>query len=289
MRMAAWDGEVSPRYFRRLVAVLIRPGRYRRRLLMLSAARRDEILQCLQQRRTASVAELSVLCQVSEVTIRQDLKRLAQDGLLVRTRGGAYLSIRANHELSFAARQELNADQKRRIGEVAASLIRSGDSVILDASTTALQVLKALKNRTGLRDVTVITNGIFTALEVLDRPDITAILTGGMLRATATSLTGLTGQQMLSHINGLKGFLGAKGITLENGLTDANIQEVQTKMALVERCQEVTAVLDASKFGVVSLATFAPAALLRRIITDRDAPSEAVAAFRAQGIEVLLA
>lgn len=256
---------------------------------MLSAARRDEILQCLQQRRTASVAELSVLCQVSEVTIRQDLKRLAQDGLLVRTRGGAYLSIRANHELSFAARQELNADQKRRIGEVAASLIRSGDSVILDASTTALQVLKALKNRTGLRDVTVITNGIFTALEVLDRPDITAILTGGMLRATATSLTGLTGQQMLSHINGLKGFLGAKGITLENGLTDANIQEVQTKMALVERCQEVTAVLDASKFGVVSLATFAPAALLRRIITDRDAPSEAVAAFRAQGIEVLLA
>jgi DeoR/GlpR family transcriptional regulator of sugar metabolism len=135
----------------------------------------------------------------------------------------------------------------------------------------------------------VITNGIYTALELLDRPDITTILTGGMLRATANSLTGLTGQQMLSQINGLKGFLGAKGITLENGLTDANIQEVQTKMALVERCQEVTAVLDSSKFGVVSLATFAPLALLHRIITDRDAPAESVAAFRAHGIEVLLA
>jgi DeoR/GlpR family transcriptional regulator of sugar metabolism len=256
---------------------------------MLSAGRRDRILESLQQRRTASVAELSVLCQVSEVTIRQDLKRLAQQGLLHRTRGGAILSTRADHELSFAARQQLNADQKRRIGEVAAGLIRSGDSVILDASTTALQVLKALKHRTGVRDVTVITNGIYTALELLDRPDITTILTGGTLRATANSLTGLTGQQMLSHINGLKGFLGAKGITMENGLTDANIQEVETKMAMVERCQEVTAVLDASKFGVVSLATFAPLAHLRRIITDRDAPAEAVAAFRSKGIEVLLA
>jgi DeoR/GlpR family transcriptional regulator of sugar metabolism len=140
-----------------------------------------------------------------------------------------------------------------------------------------------------VRDVTVITNGIYTALELLDRPDITAILTGGMLRSTASSLTGLTGQQMLSHINGLKGFLGAKGITMENGLTDASIHEVQTKMAMVERCQEVTAVLDASKFGVVSLATFAPLALLRRVITDRDAPAEAVAALRSKGIEVLIA
>jgi DeoR/GlpR family transcriptional regulator of sugar metabolism len=256
---------------------------------MLSAARRDKILESLQQKRTLSVAELSVLCQVSEVTIRQDLRRLAQQGLLNRTRGGAILSTRADHELSFAARQQLNADQKRRIGEVAAGLIRSGDSVILDASTTALQVLKALKRRTGVRDVTVITNGIYTALELLDRPDITAILTGGMLRSTASSLTGLTGQQMLSHINGLKGFLGAKGITVENGLTDASIHEVQTKMAMVERCQEVTAVLDASKFGVVSLATFAPLALLRRVITDRDAPAEAVAALRSKGIEVLIA
>jgi DeoR/GlpR family transcriptional regulator of sugar metabolism len=256
---------------------------------MLSAARRDRILDSLQQRRTVSVADLSDLCQVSEVTIRQDLKRLAQQGLLHRTRGGAILSTRADHELTFAARQQLNADQKRRIGEVGAGLIRSGDSVILDASTTALQVLKALKHRSGLRDVTVITNGIYTALELLDRPDITTILTGGMLRATASSLTGLTGQQMLSHVNGLKGFLGARGITLENGLTDANIQEVQTKMAMVERCQEVTAVLDASKFGVVSLATFAPPERLHRIITDRDAPAEAVAAFRSKGIEVLLA
>jgi DeoR/GlpR family transcriptional regulator of sugar metabolism len=256
---------------------------------MLSAARRDKILESLQQRRTVSVAELSVLCRVSEVTIRQDLKRLAQQGLLNRTRGGAILPTRANLELSFAARQQLHADQKRRIGEVAAGLIRSGDSVILDASTTALHVLRALKQRSGLRDVTVITNGIYTALELLDRPDITTILTGGILRATATSLTGLTGQQMLSLINGLKGFLGARGITLENGLTDANIQEVQTKIAMVERCQEVTAVLDASKFGVVSLATFAPMESLRRIITDSDAPAETVAAIRARGIEVLLA
>jgi DeoR/GlpR family transcriptional regulator of sugar metabolism len=256
---------------------------------MLSAARKDTILECLEKKRTVSVVELSVLCQVSEVTIRQDLKSLADQGLLNRTRGGAFLSTRANHELTFAARQQLNADRKRRIGEVAASLIRSGDSVILDASTTALQVLKALKRRSGLREVTVITNGIYTALELLDRPDITTILTGGVLRATASSLTGPTGQQMLSQINGLKGFLGAKGITLENGLTDANIQEVQTKIAMVERCQEVTAVMDSSKFGVVSLASFAPLALLHRIITDGDAPADAVAALRSQGIEVLLA
>jgi DeoR/GlpR family transcriptional regulator of sugar metabolism len=108
--------------------------------MMLLAERRGKILESLQQRNTLSVAELGVLCHVSEVTIRQDLRYLAQQGLLNRTRGGAFLSIRANHELTFAARQQLNSDHKRRIGEVAACLIRSGDSVILDASTTALQV-----------------------------------------------------------------------------------------------------------------------------------------------------
>ncbi len=255
----------------------------------MSIARKDKILLFLQTNQTATVKELSDLCDVSEVTIRQDLDRLEEEGLLVRTRGGAALSDRANRELTFSTRDRLNADAKRRIGERAASLIVSGDSLIIDASTTALYVVRALLKRSDLTDLTLITNGINTALELVNRPDITTILTGGMLRMTAISLTGSIAWDVLSKLNASKGFFGTRGISVDAGLTDVNMLEANVKKAMIERCQEVIAVADSSKFGEVSLVSYAPIERVNKWITDDSVSPEMLEALRARGVEVMIA
>ena len=256
---------------------------------MLPEVRRDQILTLVQEKQSASVAELSHLLLVSEVTVRQDLRKLAGVGLITRTRGGARITDRGNPESTFYARDRLNADRKRKIGEMAASLVNPRDSIILDASTTALNVARALMKRQDLNDLTIITNGILTALELVKRPDITTILTGGIVREAAVSLIGTIVWDMLAKINVGKGFFGAKGISVELGLTDVNLQEVNVKKAMIERCQEVIVVADGSKFGEIGLGSFAPIDSVKRIITDQSAPPGMVEAIRAQGIIVMFA
>ncbi len=255
---------------------------------MLPAARKEKIMALLQIKHNATVAELSRLCKVSEVTVRQDLNALASQGLLVRTRGGALSSDRANGEFTFAARERTNAETKQRIGAAGASLIKSGDSIIVDASSTALYVVRAVAKRHDLQDVTLITNGLHTALELANRPDITTIVTGGFLRMTAISLTGNFAWEMLAKINANKGFFGTRGISVAQGLTDVNVQEANLKMKMIERCQEVIAVADGSKFGEVSLVSFAPIEKVHCLITDSSAPHKALEALRAKGVEVMI-
>ena len=256
---------------------------------MLSVTRRDKILVALQAKHSASVGELSKACKVSQVTIRQDLKRMANEGLLTRTRGGALLTDRTNRELNFSARDRLNADAKLRIGALAATLVNPGDSIILDASTTALYVVRAIMHRQDLHDLTIITNGIQTALELVNRPDITTILIGGILRMTSISLVGALGWEVLGKINANKGFFGTRGISVEAGLTDVNMLEANTKKAMVERCQEVIAVADASKFGEMSLVSFATIDQVHRIITDNSAPRAELDPLREHRVQVMLA
>lgn len=253
---------------------------------MLAGVRRDRILTLLQDRRSASVGELSELLQVSEVTVRQDLNLLAEEGRLVRTRGGALLPSRTSRELTFASRAAMNTAQKQRIGERAASLVASGDSILLDASSTAVYVARALRQRRDLSDLTLITNGIHTALEVVERPEITTVLTGGIVRMTADSLNGAIAEDMLSKIHATRGFFGTRGLTLEQGLTEVNLQEAQVKRAMLRRCQEVVVVADASKFGEVSLTSFAALDQVDRIITDTAAPQELLEALQARGVRV---
>jgi DeoR/GlpR family transcriptional regulator of sugar metabolism len=256
---------------------------------MLAVARKEKIMAFLQTRHTATVNELSRLCRVSTVTIRQDLEHLADDGLVLRTRGGALLSDRANREFTASARERMNVTAKQRIGEAGAALVRPGDSLIVDASSTALYLVRALLRRRDLSDVTIITNSLYTALELANRADITTIVTGGFVRSTAVSLTGSFAWDMLAKINAHWGFFGTRGISREHGLTEVNVQEANLKIKMIERCQTVVAVADGSKFGEVSLVSFAPLDNVQRIITDDSAPAQRVAEVRAHGVEVTIA
>lgn len=251
--------------------------------------RLGRIAALVMERQRVSVAELSVLLDVSQVTIRNDLDELERRGLLKRTHGGA-LAVEQDYnkkaELSFDVRERLQRGEKERIGQMAASLVHDGDAIALDASTTALQVARRIKDR---RELTVVTNGIRIALEFMDSPHITVVMPGGILRRDAVSLVGELGEEVLAKFNVQKGFFGAKGVTLEEGLTDVDNYEAQLKRAMVRAAKEVIAIVDHTKWGHVGFVSFASIDQVDKVITDDKAPPDMVAALRGAGVDVIIA
>ena len=248
--------------------------------------RREQIRALLAQKGRVSVADLSEQFGVSQATIRADLDALAAENLLSRTHGGALALDHNRLELSFDFRRRLHAPQKSAIGAAAAALIEDGEAIILDASTTALAVAAQIKD---LRELTVLTNGIFIALELLQAPGITVLMPGGFLRRDSVSMVGDEGHDFIEQFNFQKGFFGAKGLTLEEGLTDVNSAEVAVKRNLVARARQVIAIVDSSKWGRVGFASFASIDQVDCIITDDGGPPAMVTALRQAGVDVVIA
>ena len=185
--------------------------------------------------------------------------------------------------MTFAARDQSHVELKARIGAAAAELIQNGQSVMLDASTTGLQIARALRWQPPLQDVTVITNGVHTALELLNLPGVNTILTGGQLRATAVSLTGALAADLLGKVHASLGFFGAKGLTISQGLTDVNLQEVEMKATMAAVCERVVAIVDHTVSGEVGSATFVQTARAGAVITDDGADPGIVADLQQNG------
>jgi DeoR/GlpR family transcriptional regulator of sugar metabolism len=253
--------------------------------LLYLEERRRQILDWLAQLGRVSVAELSQQFGVSEVTIRADLQALADNNLLVRTHGGAVAARPEPQFLSLALRRQQQVQEKRHIGLAAARLVADGDAIILDSSSTALAIAQALKNH---RYLTVVTNGLTVAQELLDCPGITVVMPGGVLRRDTASLVGVNGLDTLRKFNVQAGFFGAHGITVAEGLTDVSADEAELKRPLVAMCRQVIAVLDATKWGRVGVASFATLAQIHKIITDAHAPAYLVEQVRAANVEVIL-
>ncbi len=257
---------------------------------MILNERQQQIVEMLALQQTVAVGELSDLFDVSAVTIRNDLNLLADSGYVVRTHGGARLVAgRTRQEFSFATRQRINAEQKRRIGELAATLVQEHEPILLDASSTVVAIARALKANPDVRDLTAVTTGIWAALELLDTPWVNVVLAGGAVRGVTGSLTGAITRQVLDTFNFQKVFLGAWGLTLEEGAMDTHLTEIELKRTVIERAQQVIVALDGSKWGRVALASFAPVERITHIVTDDSAPPTMIAAFRERGIEVLVA
>ena len=248
--------------------------------------RQEQIIALLEQEGRVSVADLSKRFGVSQATIRTDLDALAAQGLLVRTHGGAIAADRTDLELSFDVRRRLRSTQKQRIGVAAAALVEDGEAIAFDASTTALAVATQIKGR---HELTVITNGIFIALALLDAQSTTVLMPGGFLRRDSVSLVGAEGNDLIKKFNIQKGFFGAKGLTLEEGLTDVDNAEVAIKRDLVTHAKQVIAVVDSSKWGRVGFVSFASIDQVDCVITDEGAPPDMVAALQEAGVDVTIA
>jgi len=247
--------------------------------------RRQEILRQVEEAGRISVAALSQRLGVSEVTIRADLQALAEQKLIIRTHGGAIPAGEGRYELALAMRRQRQVQEKQRIGAVAAALVADGDAIILDSSSTALVIVQYLKAR---RHLTVVTNSLEVAQELRDAPQVKVVLPGGTLRGDTASLIGTDGLEMLRKFNIQKGFFGAHGLNLPEGLTDVSAEEAEVKRFLVGMCRQTVALLDATKWGRVGLASFARPEEINLVVTDEHAPEDLIEPVRAMGIEVLL-
>ena len=252
---------------------------------LMQPERLIRIEEILQTQPRLTVAELSRRLRVSPVTIRSDLTELERRGRLVRTHGGAIAANKREHELDFENRARLEHAAKVRIGQEAAALVHDGDSIFLDASTTSLELAKAVRDR---RELTIITNSLRSAQELVMSPNLTVIMPGGIVRREAFSLVGMWSADLLQQFNIARAFMGARGFTLEEGLTDVHPDEVALKRAIIGSAKEVIALIDHTKWNQVALASFCSLEQLAIIITDRHAPRKMVEEARGRGIQVLL-
>jgi DeoR/GlpR family transcriptional regulator of sugar metabolism len=248
--------------------------------------RLQQILRMLETRDSVPVSELPPSFAVSEVTVRSDLAALARDGLVARVRGGVRALQRGQSEVGFDLRLRLEVERKRAIGRAAAALVGEGEAVALDASTTAYYLALELRTK---RELVVVTNGLLVATALADAPGITVLVTGGTLRLSAMSLVGDLGTDVLRTTRINKGFLGARGLSLERGLMDLNPDEVRIKQEMADACELVYGILDGTKWHRSALLSFAAVEDLAGIVTDSGAPAEEVEAWRATGVPVVTA
>src|SRR3954447_5954556 len=201
----------------------------------------QQVLRMLETRDSVHVAELAEVFSVSEVTVRSDLTVLARQGLVARVRGGVRALGQGQSEVGFDLRLRLEVERKQAIARAAAELVGDGEAIALDASTTAYYLALELR---GKRELVVVTNGILVAASLADAPGINVLVTGGMLRLSAMSLVGDLGADLLKNTRINKGFLGARGVSLERGLMDLNPDEVRIKKDMARACERVIAIID---------------------------------------------
>ena len=164
-------------------------------------------------------------------------------------------------------------------------MVNYGDTVFLDASTTGHAIISHLKK---YPELTVVTNSLKAALALLDAPQIQVILPGGFLRRESISIVGMECKKLLSKLNIQIGFFGARGLSVQEGLTEVNLNEVALKREMVKSCQRVVGILDANKWNKIAAYSFAGLDQMDTIISDKNAPHDLVMQIRQHDIDVIL-
>jgi DeoR family transcriptional regulator of aga operon len=258
-------------------------------------ARRVALLAELGQAERLSVEEAADRLSVSAATIRRDFDDLAAQQLLVRTRGGAMIS-RVTYELPLRYRTATNAEEKRRIGAAAAGLVPPHSLVGINGGTTTTEVARALVTRpTAAHEpadgsaMTIVTNAVNIAHELVVRPEVKVVLTGGVARHRSYELVGPFATLVLKGLYLDVTVLGVNGLCAVDGASADNESEADVNLLLVERAQSVIVVADSSKLGHRAFARICPIEAIGTLVTDTGATDEQVAPFEAAGVRVVRA
>jgi DeoR/GlpR family transcriptional regulator of sugar metabolism len=252
---------------------------------VLRLERQTRILELLEKAGAVDVTTLASAFEVSRMTIRRDLKVLEDRGVLRRTHGGAVLAHPSLVESPVGVRLAKQTHSKRRIAAAAAKLLADGSTVILDSGTTTLALAQEMN---GFRDLTVITNAVNVAAELILKPGITVLVAGGLLRSVSLSCVGPHAVDVLSQFKVKQTFLGMGGVSQTEGLTNRSVQEVSIKQAMIKAAEQVILLVDSSKIEKVVFARVAPLSAVDLLITDEGIPPQQLEALREQGIEVIV-
>ena len=253
---------------------------------LLSEPRRRRILDWIQEEGSARVRELAVAFQVSEATIRQDLERLEGDGFITREHGGAFLNQMPAQAQSLTLHHQDNMDKKRKIGALAASLVKDGETLILDAGTTTTEVATRLAAR---RDLTIITNALNIALILGAVPGFAVHMPGGQFKAPTLSLSGDKAVDYFRNIFAAKLFLATAGVALDAGLTYPSFADLQLKEAMIKAAAHVVLVADSSKINKSSFTRLGSLEVIHTFITDDGISDADAQAFERRGVKLLVA
>lgn len=256
-----------------------------------AALRRERIRNLVREREFVRVADMSALFGISEVTIRGDLDVLADRGDLQRVHGGAIVREPGERrERSFEESLGTNAAEKAAIGRVAAGMVSSGDTIILDVGTTTTAIARELTRREDLSDVVVITSGITIALELEPAiPRFTVVVTGGTLRPLQHSLVDPMADHVLGQVNATTAFIGCNGVHPEEGVTNVNLPEAAMKQRMVESAQSCVVVADGRKIGNISVVRIADLDSVDVVVTGSSAPTEMLDELGRRGLGVEVA
>jgi DeoR/GlpR family transcriptional regulator of sugar metabolism len=250
---------------------------------MLTEERRRHIVDVLRRDGKVVASDLSAALDVSEDTIRRDLRALARVGLLQRVHGGAL--VRSTSDPRYEVRQQESPAAKLAIAEAAARLVQPGDVVILDAGTTTLQVAQQLPH--DLR-ATVITNCPPIAIALAEHHAVEVIVVGGQLYKSSLANIGAATVRALDAVRADVCFLGVAGIHLEVGVTILVHEEIFIKRAMIAGAQAVIAVAAGDKLGTVAPFVVGPLSVLTHLVTERDVPSAVLEPYRQQDIRIVL-
>lgn len=250
-----------------------------------SVERRSDILTLLQKSGSERVEDLAHQFNVSNVTIRKDLNTLEKSGYITRSHGFAVLSTRLVVELPNVTKETRCLELKQKIGQLAATLLVPEERIIIDSGTTTKEIVTHI----GDLPLTVLTNGLDTAMALVNCPNVELRMTGGVLRKGAMSFSGVMADNNLRYNRFDKVFLGVDGFDLNKGVTTFNEQEAQLNRLMCRAANKIIVMADSSKFGQYSDFVICEANQIDVLITDENLPAHYRTYLENHGIEVLIA
>ncbi|MCH5185193.1 MAG: DeoR/GlpR transcriptional regulator [Oscillospiraceae bacterium] len=239
---------------------------------MLAVERRNQIEQIIQQNKSVLVLDLAKKFDVTTETIRTDLEKLEKQGILVRSYGGATLVEDAEPEMTVRERETVNYEGKHRIGMCAAKLIRDGETIFLDASTSSLHVAMNIKEKKG---ITVITNAAKVAEELSQCDNIRVISTGGLLMTKNMSYVGRVAEDNIRrNYYANKCFFSCRGVMLHRGVMESGEEEAGIKKAMLDCSESALLLCDKKKIGRLGVHILGGFDRIDKFITDMNLDEE---------------
>lgn len=251
---------------------------------MAQKERLSLIRQAVQRDKKVIVSELSKEYGVTEETIRRDLEKLEQEGLVNRTYGGAVLNVeKISEHIDYLRRSQTNKAEKVKIGSMAAKIIPPHVAVGADASSTVMEAVNMLRDRS---DVTVLTNSVKIIRE-LDQSALNLISTGGIVNKNTFSMQGNIVRRILSDYYVDIVLISCTAIDIRGGVFDSNEEEAELKRLLVDRGQKIILLADHTKFSKVAFVRVLDYSQIDTVITDRKPGKEWIVKFQEKGVKLI--
>jgi DeoR family transcriptional regulator of aga operon len=252
---------------------------------LLAVERQRLILELLDRQNVVRNTELRQMLNVSLVTVRADLRELQNQGALEIVHGGAVARRPEDRELLLDERSRQNTDKKRRIGARAARMVRSGQTIIVDAGSTTIELINALPP--DFDELKIVTHGLNIAVAAARLPYAEVVVPGGIVRPLTLAIVGPQVLSFLEMINADCVFLATNGFSPDYGLTTANMLEVEVKRLIVQRAEKVVLLADSSKFGKRQSLTVIPMDRVDTLVTDVAFADADAGSLQQIGVEVI--